>query len=271
MHGEQVVVIAVEIAGLTCRVECPDRAFTAALTERWAEFVTRAPADVTLHVELLAAPVDEALAVWTGPFARFSHRGPELTIEGPGFSGAFDARTGHGRITQPVDPAPLETLLSAIIADHLLNEGGCLLHAAALVGPEGARVFFGPSGSGKTTVATLVGEGVITDEITALRPTTDGWRLSGVPWRGSRLEADLDGIFRLRKGSATSFRRLGPGEAARELLGSAFLPRADGAEITRFLGIAGDLLGAAECWEMTFAPERAFWDAIPRRALEVRE
>lgn len=261
--------IVLEIAGVTCRVESTDRAFASLLTERWANFVTRAPADVTLDVEVVGEPTDAALRAWAGPFARFGHREHELSIEGPGFRGAWDSRTGFGRIAQPADPAPLETLLTAIIAGRLLDEGGCLLHAAALIGPDGARVFFGPSGSGKTTVATLVGESVITDEITALRRTASGWRVSGVPWRGSRLEADLDGVFRLRKGPATSFRRLGPGAAARELLGSAFLPRADGAEIARFLEIAGDLVGTVPCWEMTFAPERAFWDAVPRRALEV--
>jgi replication-associated recombination protein RarA len=45
-----------------------------------------------------------------------------------------------------------------------------MLHAAAIVGRAGALVFFGPSGSGKTTVAELIGEDVITDEITAIRP-----------------------------------------------------------------------------------------------------
>lgn len=261
--------IATEIAGVACRVECSDAAFTATLTARWADFATRAPANVALDVEIVAEPTDATLRAWTGPFARIGHRGLELSIEGPGFRGVWDSRTGHGRIAQPADPAPLETLLTAIIAGRLLDEGGCLLHAAALIGPDGARVFFGPSGSGKTTVATLVGEPVITDEITALRRTASGWRVSGVPWRGSRLEADLDALFRLRKGPVTSFRRLGAGETARELLGSAFFPRADEAEIARFLEIAGDLVGTVPSWEMAFAPERAFWDAVPRRALEV--
>ncbi|MGH7357089.1 MAG: hypothetical protein ACRELS_21235, partial [Candidatus Rokuibacteriota bacterium] len=121
-----------------------------------------------------------------------------------------------------------------------------------------------------TTVAGLVGDGVITDEITALRRTHDGWRVSGVPWRGARLEADLAGLFRLRKGATTVFRHLGPGEAARELLGCAFLPRADGAEIARFLEVAAALVATAGCREMTFALDGAFRDALPR-ALEVAQ
>jgi hypothetical protein len=262
-------VIAVEIAGLVCHIESPDAVFAARLASRWAGFGSGARPDVTLRVEVVPPPAPATLRAWTGPFARFGHRAHELLIEGPGFHGRWDARTGHGRIAQPAEPAALETLLTAILATRLLSRRGCLLHAAALVGPDGVRVFFGPSGSGKTTVATLVAEGVITDEITAIRRVPGGWRVSGVPWRGTRLEADLDGIFRLRKGPGTSFRPLAPGEAARELLGSAFLPRADGAEIERFLGVAGDLVESVPCWEMTFAPERAFWDVVPRLGLEV--
>lgn len=261
--------IAAEIAGVTCRIECGDPAFAALLAARYSEFVADGPADALLTVELTAEPPDADLLQWTGPFARFAARGAAIEISGPGFRGGFDTRTGRGRITQPPDPAPLETLLTAIIAGRLLDQGGFLLHAAAILGADGARVFFGPSGSGKTTVATLVGAGVITDEITAIRRASGGWRVSGVPWRGTRLEGDLAGIFRLARGPATRFRRLGPAEAARELFGSAFFPLADGHEIGRFLDTVGDLVAAVDAWEMAFTPDRAFWDAVPRRAVEV--
>ena len=74
----------------------------------------------------------------------------------------------------------------------------------------GKRAFFGPSGSGKTTVAELIGEGVITDEIVAIRRVGEGWRVSSVPWRGSRPSADAAGLFRVRKADETSFARLSP-------------------------------------------------------------
>ena len=38
----------------------------------------------------------------------------------------------------------------------------------------GACAFFGPSGSGKTTVAEQIGEGVISDEIVAIRRVGEG-------------------------------------------------------------------------------------------------
>jgi hypothetical protein len=268
MHGLQTVLSGVSVAGTVCRVVSDDPAFTARLAARWAPFATDAPADVTLRVTLTPGPTRAELARWRGPFARYARRGAELRVEGPGFRGGWDRVTGHGWIRQPDDPVYLEALLTGIVAARLLEADGFLLHAAAVVADAGARVFFGPSGSGKTTVAALVGAGVITDEVCALRRAAGGWRVSAVPWRGAPLEADLEGLFRLRKGEAPSFRRLGPGEAVRELLGSAFLPRADGPEMERFLGIAADLLRTVPCREMTFAPDRAFWDAIPPPALE---
>jgi hypothetical protein len=141
-----------------------------------------------------------------------------------------------------------------------------LLHAAAIAAPDGARVFFGPSESGKTTVSRLVGEGVISDEYAALRRTGDGWRVSGVPWRGARLEGPLAGLFRLRKAEATAFSRLAPVRALRELAGSALFSRADAAEVRHFLEVAGALVAETDCWEMRFTPDRGFWSVLPRPA-----
>src|SRR5947209_20400531 len=103
------------------------------------------------------------------PFSRVGVSDGRQTVKGASFEGVFDERAGEGWITQPPDPAPFETFLTAICARRLLHDGGFVLHAAALVAPEGARVFFGPSGSGKTTVSELIGEGVISDEITVIR------------------------------------------------------------------------------------------------------
>ena len=266
MRHKQKIVAVLEIAGSPCRIECGDDAFGDFLASRYAGFVPDAAPALTLRVDLIDPPADEVSARWSGPFAHIAGGDGVLSIAGPGFRGAFDERSDRGWIAQPFDPAPLETFLTAIYAGRLLRESGFLLHAAALVAPEGARVFFGPSGSGKTTVAELIGEGVITDEIVAIRRVGEGWRVSSVPWRGSRLHADAAGLFSLRKADETSFARLSPAAALRRLLGSVFFPRADAAEVTRFLEIGGDLVRAVPCWEMRFTLDRAFWESIPPRA-----
>ena len=264
MHRQHELVGAFEVAGIPCALECGEGVLASLLTPAYAGFSTAAPPRLTLRVEVGPPPPEDVARAWSPPFARIRGGNGTLEIEGAGFRGAFDEQSGRGWIVQPPEAAPLETFLTAIYAGVLLREGGFLLHAAALRAPEGARVFFGPSGSGKTTVAELIGEGVITDEITAIRFEGGRFRVSSVPWRGSRLEADLAGVFRLRKARGTGFARLQPVEAVRQLLTCVFFSRADGAEIARFLEIAGELVTAVPCYDMHFAPDRAFWDAVPQ-------
>ena len=257
--------IAFDIAGIACRVQCRDRDFLDFLSDRYGEFASRALPQLSVHVEVTEAPADDVWAPSAGPFARISGRDGLVCIEGAGFKGEFDERLGHGWIIQPRDPSPLETFLTAIYAGRLLKEGGFLLHAAALVGADGTHLFFGPLGSGKTTVAELVGEGVITDEIAAVRPEGGGYRVSGVPWRGHQLSAQLAGLYRLRKAQETAFTPLSPVGAVRDLLPCVFFARPQSPEVGRFLEIAGELVTRVPCYEMRFQPDRSFWSSMPRR------
>ena len=259
-----VFVVRFDVAGIPCQVECGQEALWSLLSSRYAGFVSDDVPQLSLRVEMTAAPPDEVWAQWSGPFARIAGGDGVLSIEGPGFSGTFDERSSKGWITQALDPSPLETFLTAICAGRLLRESGFFLHAAGIVEGTGAYVFFGPSGSGKTTVAELVGEDVISDEIVAIRRVGNRYRVSGVPWRGQRLSAPLAGLFRLRKAQETSFRPLSPMEAVRQLLPSAFFSRPDLTEIGRFLEIGGEVARTVRSYEMCFAPDRSFLAAMPR-------
>jgi hypothetical protein len=203
-----------------------------------------------------------------GPFARIGGRDGVLTIQGARFRGTYHETSGEGWIVQPPDPAALETFFTAICAGRLLRSKGFLLHAAAITAGDGAHVFFGPSGSGKSTVAELIGEGVISDEVVAIRQDGERYRISAVPWRGQRLAAYLGGLFRLQKSQETAFTRLGPVEAVRQLLPCVFFPRAEPWEVDRFLEIAKDLVKRVPCYEMSFTPDGSFWEAIPGRRTE---
>jgi hypothetical protein len=261
-----------EIAGIACRLACPNESLWALLRPRYADFAVSAVAELSLRVEITEPPADETPLSWTGPFARFEGRNEVLTIEGAGFHGTFDQSSGEGWIGQPLDASPLETFLTAICAGHLLKRGGFLLHAAAITGDDGAYVFFGPSGSGKTTVAEKIGRGVITDEMIAIRRNDGRYRVFAVPWRGQRLDAPpappLAGLFRLRQAPETRFIPLSPTAAVRQLLPSVFFPRADASEVSCFFEIGGEMVTQVPCYEMRFAPDGAFWDSIPRRRLE---
>ena len=260
------LVVGLEIASVGCRLDCSDAPFAALLADRYADFPPTSEPEISVQVNVIEPAERVSLASWVGPYARIGGQADRITIEGADFSGVFDETTGSGAIDQPRDPAPIETLLTAIYASRLLREGGFLLHAATIVGKMGGCVFFGPSGSGKTTVTELVGERVITDEITVVRPGADGYVVSSVPWRGSPGAAPLTGLFRLEHARATSFTRLSPLETVRRLLPSVFFSRVGTREVSRFFETAAVLARSVPAFDMAFTRERAFWNAVPGAA-----
>jgi hypothetical protein len=262
------LVTSFRIAGITCAVLCAKPAFWTVLPQGYAEFATEADPDLGLTVEVIDSPSVDSVGRWSGPYARIAMTDGVLTVVGPGFQGAFDTRRGQGRIEQPLDPAPFEAFVTAVYAWRLLEEGGFLLHAAGLIDRDGVAAFFGPSGSGKSTVAALVGGGVISDEVIAIRHDDAGFHASGVPWRGRPISGRVMALYALRKAASTEFARLTGGVASRHLLSSVFLPCADAATVGRVLDISADLLAAVPCYEMQFTADRSFWPRLPHRQSE---
>lgn len=264
MPGAQELVTVLDLAGVRCAVDCSEPALWHRLGDRYAEFATVGPADLLLTVEVVRRP-PAASRPRRGPYASVSVAGGRLTVAGADFQGVLDTATGRGRIRQPLAAAPFETFLTAVCAWRLLEHGGFLLHAAGLKDAEGAVVFFGPSGAGKSTVARLVGDGVISDEVVAVTPTAAGYQVSGLPWRGRRRSAPLVALYALRQAAETAFIPLRPALGARALLSSVFFPSADRASVARFLDTAANVLAGVPCYEMRFAPDRSFWLRLPHR------
>jgi hypothetical protein len=257
------LVVTLEIAAVACRLRCADLAFQSFLAARYADFAAATEPALTVDIMLVDQPPAAVAASWAGPYARIAGGERTLTIQGAGFNGAFDEVAGQGWIEQPAEAEPLETFLTAIYAARLLAHGGFLLHAATIIGKAGAFVFFGPSGSGKTTVSALVGEGIVTDEITAIRAGENGYMVSSVPWRGRPTSVPLAGLLRLTQARETTVTRLSPLQAVRQLLPSVFFSRLATAEVSRFFDIAAALTRAVPAFDLRFTPDPAFWRAVP--------
>lgn len=131
-----------------------------------------------------------------------------------------------------VSHAILENFFRILVAYHLLEQGGLLLHSAAVVNDGGAYLFFGPSGAGKSTISRLsfaAGHAVLSDDMNALRFGEDGVSVEKLPFAGDfgQTADGADGAYplralsRLAKGPDPALLDLRPAAAVAALLGCA--------------------------------------------------
>jgi hypothetical protein len=173
-------------------------------------------------------------------------------------------RTGPG-------PAISTDLFRLLCGFLLLQEGGVLLHASAVVDRGRAWVFSGPSGSGKTTLAGLAGpRRVLNDETIALRPSPDGWTAWATPFYGSggavmataNERAPVRGLCFLGKAEGFVHRRLSPTEAVGRAFPEVLLPKRDARVAGALLGALTALACRVPAYDLRFAPRAAIWDDL---------
>jgi hypothetical protein len=81
----------------------------------------------------------------------------------------------------------IENFFRVLVAYQLTHCGGVLLHSAAFACEDRAHVVFGPSGAGKSTsagIALEAGWEVLSDDMNALLPGPQGWRVEKLPFAG---------------------------------------------------------------------------------------
>ncbi|MBL8786628.1 MAG: hypothetical protein JNJ59_17115 [Deltaproteobacteria bacterium] len=107
------------------------------------------------------------------------------------------------------------------------HAGGLLLHASAMVDPEGRGVvFLGPSGEGKTTLTRRLPWQVLSDDAALVwrDATGSGWHVAGTPLRGkeglarSARTAPLTHIVTLQKGRPLALTLASPSSAMAAIL-----------------------------------------------------
>jgi len=168
-------------------------------------------------------------------------------------------------------PALNPDLFRLLCSFLLMQKGGVLLHASAVVDRGRAWVFSGPSGSGKTTIAGLADDRpVLNDETIALRPSARGWEACATPFYGSggpamarvNERAPLRGLCFLRKADRFAHRRLSPSETVSRAFPEVMLPKRDARVTERLLTTLARLAADVPAWELAFAPDTAIWSYL---------
>ena len=233
---------------------------------RYGPFLSRRAATFGVHVRVTEryrpGHAPRPSATWSN--GHFSLVSFPSRADGDLADGRVRFRTGPG-------PALNPDLFRLLCGFLLLQEGGVLLHASAVVDRGRAWIFSGPSGSGKTTIAGLAGgRRVLNDETIALRPGSRGWTACATPFYGSggpemaraNEQAPLRALCFLRKDDRFAHRRLSPREVVRRAFPEVMLPKRDHRVAEQLLVALATLASQVPAYDLAFSPRPALWDYL---------
>jgi hypothetical protein len=174
-----------------------------AIVRHYESFMAdRSRASRKADVVCLAGRLDQPLGFPSGLFTVNGQYAPnkrrsggEIEITGLDFSGRF-VRDGRSPIQATLSVAReeelsrsgvLENFLRILLAHHVLDQGGALLHSAGVLYRNNAYLFSGRSNAGKTTLARkaiAAGADVLSDDINLVAFENGGFRAHKVPFSG---------------------------------------------------------------------------------------
>lgn len=249
--------------------------------ERYAPFVSEAPADVAVQVRCeplpaltLGTPVFESGGNWS----LYSAKGKcVIRIKALGFDPyqvlVLDPDFRHGDLYcseaawQKYDPQPVSYPIEEALVILLLAQGrGILLHASGVINNGWGLLFNGVSGAGKSTMATLW-EGredvtVLSDDRVIVRERGGQFWAYGTPWHGdarilSPEAAPLEQLFVLHHAESNEVSSLASAIAVSQLLARSFPPFWDAEGMAFTLAFLERLVEAVPCYALGFVPDES--------------
>jgi hypothetical protein len=256
----------IEVGGVAIRLVTSDPGFQQVLEERFAGFVNpAAQTDCELEIHL-------ALPAGIAPDEDVSVRQESgiWRIQRGDFQAEWDQRSQRGWVRQSPNPYSIDAVLRIIHTLMLAGQGGFLLHASSAIRNGRAFLFSGLSGAGKTTISRLAPPGVtlLTDEISYLRPTPNGYRAYGTPFAGElakpgeNASAPVAALFFLAQGPENRVDPMPSAESAQALLRNILFFAEDRALVNLVFESACRFVSALPPRRLTFFPDARVWEMI---------
>jgi hypothetical protein len=259
-------VACVEIGGIPIALSTCDDRFLDLLRQRYAGFLSSSPPEFELEFDLTS----------TGPASdddvrvRRNVDDGEWILERGDFRARWAPRTGRGHVRQNANPYSLDSVLRILHSMILAERGGFLLHAASAICDGRAYLFSGVSGAGKTTMTRLAPADItlLTDEISYLRPSADGYAAFGTPFAGELAKAGenctapVSALFFLEKGSENRIDELSSAEAVRRLMRNILFFAEDRGLTEKLFATACDFVGRVPICRLMFYPDARVWDEV---------
>jgi len=257
-------VACVEIGGVPIALSTSDESFLDLLRQRYGGFLSSSRPEFELKFDLSS----------TGPASdddvHVRRSGDEWILERGDFHARWDPRTGRGTVRQNANPYSLDSVLRILHSLILAQRGGFLLHAASAICDGRAYLFSGVSGAGKTTMTQLAPADItlLTDEVSYLRPSVDGYSAFGTPFAGElarageNCAATVSALFFLEKGPENRIEELSSAEAVRRLMRNILFFAEDHVLVEKLLATACDFVGRVPIRRLTFYPDARVWDLV---------
>jgi hypothetical protein len=257
-------VTCVEIGGIPIALSTCDERFLDLLRRRYDGFLSSSRPEFELEFDLTD----------TGPLSdddvRVRREGDAWIIERGDFRARWDPRTGRGSVRQNANPYSLDSVLRILHSLVLAERGGFLLHAASAICEGRAYLFSGVSGAGKTTMTRLAPADItlLTDEISYLRPSADGYAAFGTPFAGElarageNCTAPVSALFFLEQGPRNRVDELTSAEAVRRLMRNILFFAEDQGLVEKLLATACDFVARVPIRRLTFYPDDRVWDLV---------
>jgi hypothetical protein len=257
-------VACVEIGGIPIALSTCNQGFFDLLRQRYDGFLSSSRPEFELEFDLSGATPSSDDDV------RVRRDGHDWILERGDFHVRWDPRTGRGRVRQNANPYSLDSVLRILHSLILAQRGGFLLHAGSAICDGQAYLFSGVSGAGKTTITRLAPADItlLTDEVSYLRPSTDGYAAFGTPFAGELAKAGenctapVSGLFFLEKGPENRVEELSSAEAVRRLMRNILFFAEDHVLVDKLLATACDFVARVPIRRLTFYPDARVWNEI---------
>ncbi len=257
-------VTCVEIGGLPIALSTIDDGFLQLLRRRYDGFLSSSHPEFELEFDLSRkrAASDEDV--------RVRRDGEEWLLQRGDFHARLDPRTGRGIVQQNSNPYALDSVMRILHSLILAERGGFLLHAASAICDGHACLFSGISGAGKTTMTRLAPPDVtlLTDEISYLRQSGDGYAAFGTPFAGElarsgeNCSAPISALFFLEQGPKNCIAEFPSTEAVRRLMRNILFFAEDPGLVDKLFATACNFISKVPIRRLTFYPDAKVWDDV---------
>jgi hypothetical protein len=173
--------------------------------------------------------------------------------------------------TNPFDGPALELLM----AHHLAQGGGAIIHACGIAVDGRGFLFVGQSGAGKSTLARIwdeeTGVDILSDDRIILRKKGRQFWIYGTPWHGdggfaSPQSVRLEKIFFLKHSNKNSIGPVDGIARVSRLIACSFPTHWDPQGMAFTLDMFTDLAATVPFYDLAFTPDRRALEAIEQAA-----